>query len=104
MPVVNDSWGGKAFTGPFGVGDMVGLRMAFTRPNYHQFSSGQRKCKVNVFFTRNGRKDGEWDLHEQVDADTGSVKKLEGDFDLFGAIGLSSGVDFEACFDRDGWL
>jgi hypothetical protein len=29
---------------------------------------------------------------------------LEGDYDLYGAIGLFGGVDFESCFDPEGWL
>jgi hypothetical protein len=31
---------------------------------------------------------GGWDLHEEVDADSGGVEGLEGDYDLYGAIGL----------------
>jgi hypothetical protein len=29
---------------------------------------------------------------------------LEGDYDLYGAIGLFGGVDFEVCFHPAGWL
>jgi hypothetical protein len=63
-----------------------------------------KRCKVHIFFTRNGCRSGGWDLHEEVDADSGGVEGLEGDYDLYGAIGLFGGVDFESCFEPAGWL
>lgn len=106
---VNDSWGGRDFTAPIGVGETVGLGMDFTLPNdplakADAMFEGKQKCKVNVFFTRNGVPAGGWDLHEETDEESGGIEGLEGDYDLYGAVGLFGGVDFEVCFDPVGWL
>ncbi|KAJ5734169.1 hypothetical protein N7493_002955 [Penicillium malachiteum] len=104
---VNDSWGGRDFTGPIHVGETVGLGMVFSLPEISGTKGGKKgksPCRVQVFFTRNGHRAGEWDLHEEVDEDSGSIQGLEGDFDLYGAIGLFGGVHFESCFDPAGWL
>lgn len=104
---VNDSWGGTEFTSEFRIGETVGLGMTFSLPDKglsSQMSPNGRKLTVDVFFTRNGRRTGGWDLHEEVDQEAGSVEGLEGAHDLYGAVGLFGGVDFEACFDPAGWL
>ncbi|KAJ5935702.1 hypothetical protein N7466_005249 [Penicillium verhagenii] len=120
---VNDSWGGRDFASPFNVGETVGIGMVFALPGFsgdakqgknqgkgqgkEGLGMGQgtkRVCKVEVFFTRNGRRVGGWDLHEEVDENSGGIGGLEGDYDLYGAIGLFGGVEFEACFDPAGWL
>ncbi|KAL4897397.1 hypothetical protein BDV59DRAFT_167621 [Aspergillus ambiguus] len=103
---VNDSWGGQEFTSAFGIGETVGLGMTFHLPDniaLEQEKGGQ-KAKVGVFFTRGGRVTGGWNLHEEADVETGGVEGLEGDFDLYGAVGLFGGVDFEVTFDPKGWL
>lgn len=102
---VNDSWGGKDFIAPFEIGDTIGLGAVFSLPeNINTVSAGGAKLDVNIFCTRNGQRMGGWDLHEEVDQESGGVEGLEGDFDIYGAIGLFGGVGFEACFDRSGWL
>ncbi|KAJ5273922.1 hypothetical protein N7478_009047 [Penicillium angulare] len=108
---VNDSFGGRDLTAPFRVGETVGLGMVFALPDLESKSSGDMKsekgkviCKVEIFCTRNGHRVGGWDLHEEVDEDSGGVQGLQGDYDLYGAIGLFGGVDFETCFDPAGWL
>ncbi|KAL1975354.1 hypothetical protein VTN31DRAFT_3746 [Thermomyces dupontii] len=109
---VNDPNGGKAFTEPFRQGETVGLGMRFNLPIIvDQTQSGQIKrnsplppVSAHVFFTRNGREVGGWDVHEERDKDEGDVVGLEGDFDLYGAIGVFGGVEFEACFAPDGLL
>ncbi|OAX84791.1 hypothetical protein ACJ72_00844 [Emergomyces africanus] len=106
---VNDSWGGMEFTTPFKVGETVGLGMKFTLPSPDSFAKSQATgtsptLQVEIFFTRDGKIAGSWDLHEEVDEDAGGVKGLEGDFDLYGALGLFGGVGFEVCFDPSGWL
>jgi hypothetical protein len=103
---VNDSWGGKELTTAFSVGETVGLGMTFCLPYKLNTTPENRdkRRRVDIFFTRNGRRVGSWDLHEETDVDAGSVKGLEGDFDLYGAIGFFGGVDFEAFFDPRGWL
>lgn len=101
---VNDSWGGRDFIRPFEIGDTIGLGMVFSLPENINAVSGGTKPTVTVFCTRNGQREGGWDLHEEVDEESGSVTGLEGDFDLYGAVGLFGGVGFEVCFDHTRWL
>ncbi|KAI9923445.1 hypothetical protein ASPWEDRAFT_173747 [Aspergillus wentii DTO 134E9] len=103
---VNDSWGGKDFTTEFKVGETIGLGMTFSLPDNVSTVSGNepKKPKVDVFCTRNGQKAGGWDLNEETDGESGGVEGLEGDFDLYGAVGLFGGVEFEVCFDPKNWL
>ncbi|KAJ5698232.1 hypothetical protein N7462_000237 [Penicillium macrosclerotiorum] len=106
---VNDSWGGRDFTTPFQAGETLGIGMTFTLPENplalaDALFEVRRSCTVDVFFTRNGHPAGGWGLHEEMDEESGSVTGLEGDFDLYGAVGLFGGVDFETCFDPAGWL
>ncbi|KAJ5659071.1 hypothetical protein N7507_005522 [Penicillium longicatenatum] len=101
---VNDSWGGRDFTSPINVGETVGVGMVFSLPEFSGDAKQGIKARVEVFFTRNGHRAGGWDLHEEVDEESGGIGGLEGDFDLYGAIGLFGGVDFESCFDPAGWL
>lgn len=105
---VNDSWGGRDFTQPFKVGETLGIGMKFALPDdplvmADAMFGTKRVCKAEVFFTRDGHPAGGWDLHEEVDEEAGGVEGLEGDFDLYGAVGLFGGVDFEVCFDPAGW-
>ena len=106
---VNDTWGGKDFTRPFKVGDTVGLGMTFSSPDvalaYSDASKQPASLGVDVFFTRNGQKDGSWNLHEELDADTDQgVDGLDGSFDLYAAIGVFGGAEFKAKFQRQSWL
>ncbi|KAL2825396.1 hypothetical protein BJY01DRAFT_256268 [Aspergillus pseudoustus] len=101
---VNDSFGGKDFTSPFRIGDTVGLGMTFQLPAGTTAPQATLKLNVQVFFTRNGERVGEWDLHEERDAEAGGVDGLEGDFDLYAAVGFFGGVDFEVCYSPGGWL
>ena len=101
---VNDSWGGREFTSEFRVGETVGLGMTFLLPDNCVVKNTGQKLDVEIFFTRNGQRTGGWELHEEVDAESGGVQGLEGDYDLYGAVGLFGGVDFEVCFDPVGWL
>ncbi|EEP82706.1 conserved hypothetical protein [Uncinocarpus reesii 1704] len=110
---VNDSFGGKEFTTEFQIGETVGLGMTFyrvgetppqTAPRPPNIDGTMDSFAVKVFFTRDGKVAGSWDLHEEIDEDQGSIHGLEGDFDLHGAIGFFGGVEFQACFDPSGWL
>ncbi|KAJ5096277.1 hypothetical protein NUU61_005633 [Penicillium alfredii] len=103
---VNDSWGGRDFTTAFHVGDTVGLGMVFSLSDGLATGEKKRKktCRVHIFFTRNGQQAGGWDLHEEVDEESGGAEGLEGDYDLYGAIGLFGGVDLQSCFDPAEWL
>lgn len=106
---VNDTWGGKDFTSAFKTGDTVGLGMSISAPastpEYGALVQASPRLKVGVFFTRNGRVEGEWNLHEELDAsrDLG-VEGLDGQFDLYGAIGCFGGVQFDCLFTRRDWL
>lgn len=106
---VNDPWGGKDFTSAFNPGDTVGLGMSISvpvaPPEYGTLSQKSTPLKVDVFFTRNGRVEGGWDLHEELDAslDRG-VEGLDGQFDLYGAVGCFGSVEFDCLFNRRDWL
>lgn len=104
---VNDTWGGKDFTSPFCSGDTVGLGMSFSLPtsppNYG--APQQNNNVIEVFFTRNGKKCEGWNLHEELDASNDlGVDGLDGQFDLYAAIGTFGGVEFDAIFRRQDWL
>lgn len=109
---INDRWGGKDFTTPFKPGETVGLGMTFTArdvsapPSY----SGQQPTvatpiDVEIFFTRNGRKDGGWNLHEEGDSvEDLPVDGLEGFNDMYAAIGTYHDVEFEIIFNPGEWM
>ena len=106
---VNDTWGGKDFTKPFKVGDTVGLGMTFSVPevpeNSPDASRQPASLHTEVLFTRNGEKDGNWNLHEELDAKTDQgVDGLDGKFDLYAAIGIFGGAEFKINFQRQNWL
>lgn len=106
---VNDSFGGKDFTSAFRTGETIGLGMTFSladsSPGLATQSRIEAKTRVEVFLTRNGRKDRGWNLHEELDADNDrGVEGLEGQFDLYGAIGIFGGIDFDVFFNRRDWL
>ncbi|MCJ1350027.1 MAG: hypothetical protein MMC33_000008 [Icmadophila ericetorum] len=106
---VNDTDGGKEFTTPFKVGDIVGIGMTFRlleNPIECGKSPMQRvPVQGEVFFTRNGKKEGYWDLHEELDAENEfGVLGIDGQYDLYGAIGVFGQVKFEANFSTNNWL
>ncbi|PGH16924.1 hypothetical protein AJ80_04992 [Polytolypa hystricis UAMH7299] len=105
---VNDTWGGREFTTRFKIGETIGLGMKFSLPDEEELQKFQvpgqsPRLAVEIFLTRNGEQTGSWDLHEEVDEEAGDVEGLEGNFDLYGALGLFGGVEFEVCFDPAGW-
>lgn len=96
---IHNNLGGQDFTTSFQDGEVVGIGMTFTP------SQGPARPNVEVFFTREGERDGGWNLYEERDQDDeGSVQGLEGQNDLLGAIGMFGGVQFETRFRRDQWL
>lgn len=99
---VDNSYGGKDFTAPFKKGDVVGIGMRFAPPIH-----GDRvPMRCECFFTRNGRRDGSWDLHEERDeaADEGDIAGLEGHYDLLAAVGVFGSVELECLFRREDWM
>lgn len=107
---VNDTFGGVDFTTAFAAGDTVGLGMTFAIPrNPPTYGADGRwrkpRLDVEVFFTRNGKRAGGWDLHEELDERAvGGVVGLEGDYDVCGAVGVFGGVDFEVFFNQADWM
>lgn len=100
---VNDSWGGKDFTGAIQPGETVGLGMEFSipdaPPSYGSTPAQTPIVKVEVFLTRNGIREAGWSLHEELDAQNDlGVYGLDGQFDLYAAIGTFGGVDYEVYF------
>lgn len=109
---VNDMWGGKPFTTVFHPGDVLGIGMTF-KPNKAEappaYGSGAQPqhhpIDVEVFFTRNGQKDGGWNIHEESDATQDRpVTGLEGWHDLYAAIGTFDKAEFEVRFDEKDWM
>jgi len=106
---VNDPWGGQDFTSPIHAGDTIGLGMSFAIPDGPpEYGADQHTLaltKVEVFFTRNGNKEGGWNLHEELDKskDLG-VEGLDGLLDIYGAVGIFGGANFNVKFKRDEWL
>lgn len=99
---VDNSYGGQDFTAAFKKGDVIGIGMEFQPPVH-----GDRiSMRCQVFFTRNGKKDGWWDLHEEKDrdADEGDITGLEGEHDLLGAVGIFGSAELECVFNRAEWL
>ena len=106
---VNDTFGGKDFTSPIRAGETVGIGMTFAIPetphDYTPSPSEGVPLKAEIFFTRNGKRDGGWDLHEELDAnDEFGILGLDGQYDLYGAIGTFGKVGFETSFNGKDWL
>lgn len=106
---VNDTWGGKDFTSPIQVGDTVGLGISFMipdgPPDYGAPPQTGTSIKVEVFLTRNGQRGEGWNLHEELDASNDlGIDGLDGQFDLYGAVGTFGGVEFDISFDSRQWL
>ncbi|KAK8154253.1 hypothetical protein BC567DRAFT_151885, partial [Phyllosticta citribraziliensis] len=112
---VNDTFGGADFTTAWGAGERVGLGLVFRAPPttgdappaYGTGGGGRGipGVAVDVFFTRNGQRAGGWDMAGELDERAlGGKEGLEGECDLYGAVGLFGGVDFEVFFNREDWL
>ena len=106
---VNDTDGGKDFTAPIKAGDTVGMGITYSipkaAPDYRPSPVEGAPLEAEIFFTRNGSKDGGWNLHEELDAESEfGVLGLDGKFDLYGAIGIFGEVSFRVSFNRHDWL
>jgi hypothetical protein len=95
---INDRWGGRDFTESFRRGDTYGIGMRFQ-------PTGGPRPQVDIFFTRNGKQVGSWNLHEETDAQEDlPVTGLEGFHDLSCAIGTYEGVSFDVIFNPAQWM
>ncbi|KAK3938923.1 SPRY domain-protein [Diplogelasinospora grovesii] len=93
---INDRWGGKEFTQPFRAGETYGVGMTFTPRN--------GRVDTDIFFTRQGRETGRWNLHEETDSQQDlPVTGLEGYHDLSCAIGTYEETAFDVIFDPAKW-
>ncbi|KFY59625.1 hypothetical protein V496_05624 [Pseudogymnoascus sp. VKM F-4515 (FW-2607)] len=107
---INDCWGGKGFTDPFKPGETIGLGMVLKpkkseAPPAYGEPQPSEVVDVEIFLTREGEKVGQWDLHEEADADQDRpVTGLEGGHDLFAAVGTFDEAAFEVRFDAKDWL
>jgi hypothetical protein len=111
---INDRWGGKDFTQPFKAGETLGIGITFTArdlnaPPAYDSGSAQTEAttpiNVDVFLTRDGRKAGSWNLHEEGDAEEDlPVTGLEGLNDLYAAVGTFENVEFEIVFNEGEWM
>ena len=102
---VADTHGGVDFTEPFKPGQTVGLGMTFRIPEKPPAYGEQAHLfDVEVFFTRDGKRIGEWDLHEERDELDEDVTGLEGECDLFPAVGVFGCCDFEVRFQERDWM
>lgn len=111
---INDRWGGKDFTTVFKPGETLGIGMTLSRRDMDAppaYSDGPAQTtattpiNVEIFFTRDGRKTGGWNLHEEGDAEEDlPVTGLEGLHDLFAAVGVFQNVEFDIVFNEGEWL
>lgn len=99
---VNNQDGGLDFVEPFKPGDVVGLGIKYELASWGGGATGN--VTGEAFFTRNGQVEGTWSLQEETDAaDRLGNLGIEGDHDLYGAIGTYGEVGFKAIFSQDGW-
>ena len=103
---VNDTWGGKDFVAPFQIGETIGLGMRLNAPSAPpEYGTVARPLEVYVFLTRNGREVDGWNIHEQLDASNDKdIEGLDGNYDLYGALGVFGGAEFDVLFQRQDWL
>lgn len=104
---VNNNEGGLDFTAPFQVGETVGIGMSFSIPSKPPaYGESMTKLDVEVFFTREGKRVGGWDLYEErdIEEDLMGIGGLEGGCDLFPAVGIFGGTEVEVRFRPGEWL
>jgi hypothetical protein len=108
---VNDTHGGMDFVSPFQAGQTIGLGMTFrlpaNPPAYGDAGASMGpKLDTEVFFTRDGKKEGSWNLYEERDEqdDPHGIEGLEGMHDLFPAVGVFGAVAWEVRFREGEWL
>ncbi|MCJ1445662.1 MAG: hypothetical protein MMC23_006167 [Stictis urceolatum] len=106
---VNDTDGGIDFTTPFQTGETIGLGILFSVPEPSPGfapSPGQGvPLKGEAFLTRNGRKEGSWNLQEEQDSESEfGVLGVDGRYDLFAAVGTFGEASFDVKLNGRDWL
>ncbi|CAF9932726.1 MAG: hypothetical protein GOMPHAMPRED_006650 [Gomphillus americanus] len=99
--------GGFDFTTPIKTGEVIGLGVCFSTPEFRSDNlgkSGAQPLKGEVFFTRNGRPSGGWDIQEGLDNNEGwRADFLDGKWDLYAAIGTYGDVQVSVSFGAQQW-
>ena len=99
--------GGFDFTTPIKTGEVIGLGVCFSIPEFRPDrlgKSGAQPLKGEVFFTRNGRPSGGWDIQEGLNQDEGwRADFLDGKWDLYAAIGTYGEVEISVYFGAHQW-
>jgi hypothetical protein len=93
--------GGVDFTEPFRAGETVGIGLVFRQ---EQRGDGQVGHTADAFFTRNGRKAGEFNLAYGTDSGAENIWGLLGDRDMFPAIGVFGSIELEIVYGGNGWM
>lgn len=101
---VNDSWGGREFVGAFRPGETVGVGMRFSTEEVRSGSGSEGRVKTRAFVTRDGQSGDEdaWEMDEERDERDEGVEGLMGEGDLYPAIGVFGGVEFDVRFGGGG--
>ncbi|KIV81725.1 hypothetical protein PV11_03888 [Exophiala sideris] len=94
----NDPWGGRDFVDAFKPGQSITMGMTFTTIS---LAANTSAIKTTAWLTRNGRTD-EWAIDEQRDQRDEGVEGLMGEGDLYPAIGVFGGLEFEVEFRPQG--
>ncbi|KAI1620247.1 hypothetical protein EDD37DRAFT_653844 [Exophiala viscosa] len=89
---MNDPWGGRDFVEGFQPGQSITVGMTFSTTPL-----GAGKVKTTAWLTRKGRT-REWAIDEQRDQRDEGVDGLMGEGDLYPAIGVFGGVQFDVEF------
>lgn len=95
--------GGSDFTSPFKVGETVGLGIRFSiplwRPEYATIDLTGQPLTAEVFFTRNGKFSGGWNIQEGLDQDEAwRADFLDGKWDVYAAVGTYGEVEVSINF------
>ncbi|KIV97389.1 hypothetical protein PV10_01145 [Exophiala mesophila] len=102
---VNDSGGGRDFVTAFRPGETLGVGMTFSTDELRA-SGPEGRVKTRVFLTRGGARgqgDG-WEIDEERDAVLDPIEGLMGEGDLYAAVGVFGGLEFEVNLGKETWL
>ncbi len=89
-----------------GIGMIFSPRDLTAPPSYGRAQTeATTPIDIEVFFTRDGRRAGSWNIHEEGDAEEDTpVTGLEGFNDLYPAVGTFENVEFEIVFNEREWM
>lgn len=74
-------------------------------PDYGASRASGGVLRAEIFLTWDGQRIDGWDLQEELGAATDfDIDGLDGQYDLFGAVGIFGGVEFDVLFKSKDWL